>query len=164
MKKLFSSFKEFISKGNVLDMAVGVIVATAFGKITTALVNDVLMPVIGYLFGGTDAAKALNITLKPEVLDEAGAVVTPATVLGLGTLLNAVLDFLIIAFICFLIVRAFNKARELAEKKKKAEEAALAKAAEAEAAAKAAAAAAELSREEQLLTEIRDLLKSQGSR
>ena len=87
MKKFFGEFKAFIMRGNVLDMAVGVIIATAFGKITTSLVNDVLMPVIGYIFGGSDAADALNVTLRAAVLDAEGNVVTPASVLGFGTFL-----------------------------------------------------------------------------
>ena len=73
MKKLFAEFKAFIMRGNVLDMAVGVIIATAFGAITTTLVQKVLMPLIGCIFGGVDLDK-LNIVLKPEVLDEAGEV------------------------------------------------------------------------------------------
>ena len=64
MKKFFVEFKEFISRGNVMDMAIGVIIATAFGKITTSLVNDVFMPLIGYIIGGVDLS-TLNITLLP---------------------------------------------------------------------------------------------------
>ena len=75
MKKFFAEFKEFAMRGNVMDMAVGVIIGTAFGKITTSLVNDVFMPLIGLLIGGVDLGQ-LNIVLKPEVLDEAGQVVT----------------------------------------------------------------------------------------
>lgn len=157
MKKMLGEFKTFISKGNVLDMAIGVIIATAFGKITTALVNDVLMPFIGWIFGGSDATQALNITLKEAVLDAEGNVVTEASVLGFGTFLNTIIDFVIVAFICFLIVKSFNRAKEAAEKKKK----------EAEAAAAAAAAAAEAEKpkeptSEELLAEIRDLLKKQN--
>ena len=154
MKKMFAEFKTFISKGNVLDMAIGVIIATAFGKITTALVNDVLMPLIGAIFGGSSLTDALNITLKPAVLDPAtGEVITEASVLGLGIFLNAIIDFIIVAFICFLIVKAFNKAKEKAEAKKKAEE----EAAAAKAAAEEAAKPKEPTTEE-LLAEIRDLL------
>ena len=149
MKKFFKEFKEFISRGNVLDMAIGVIIATAFGKITTSLVNDVFMPVIGLIFGGSDATNALNITVKPAVLDEAGEVVKEATVIGFGTFISTIIDFVIVALIVFCIVKAFNKAHELAEKKKKAEEAAVEE------------APAEPSAEEKLLTEIRDLLKNQ---
>ena len=145
---LIAEFKAFIARGNVLDMAVGVIIATAFGKITTSLVNDVVMPFIGWLFGGVDAAAALNITLAPAVLDEAGEVLTPATVLGFGTFINTIIDFLLIALVVFAIVKAFNKAHEMAERKKKAEEEAAPPPADPEPSA-----------EEKLLTEIRDLLK-----
>ena len=72
---LIGEFKAFISRGNVIDMAVGVIIATAFGKITTSLVNDVVMPAISYFIGSADAT-SLNITLRPEVVDEAGNVIT----------------------------------------------------------------------------------------
>ena len=88
MKKFFAEFKEFISRGNVLDMAIGVIIATAFGKITTSLVNDVFMPFIGWIFGGVDLTERLNVTVTPAVLDEAGEVVKEANVLGIGTLLD----------------------------------------------------------------------------
>ncbi|MBQ4370555.1 MAG: large-conductance mechanosensitive channel protein MscL [Oscillospiraceae bacterium] len=147
-KGFFGEFKEFISRGNVLDMAVGVIIATAFGKITTALVNNVLMPFIGYIFGGSDATAALNITLKAAEVDAAtGEVIKEATVLGFGTFLSAIIDFIIVAFVVFCIVKAFNKAHEAAEKRKKAEEEA------------APEVPPEPSAEEKLLIEIRDLLK-----
>ena len=150
-KGFFGEFKEFITKGNVLDMAVGVIIATAFGAITTTLVNNVFMPLIGYLFGGIDLAK-LDITLRAAELNAAGEVVKEAVVIGIGAFLSAVINFVIVAFIVFLIVKAFNKARELAEKKKKDEEAAAEPEPEPD---------PEPSAEEKLLTEIRDLLKNQ---
>ncbi|MBQ9980901.1 MAG: large conductance mechanosensitive channel protein MscL [Oscillospiraceae bacterium] len=153
-KGFFQEFKEFISRGNVLDMAVGVIVATAFGKITTALVNNVIMPFVGWIFGGTDLSM-LNITLREAVMN-GEEVVKPAIELGIGTFISAIIDFVIIAFVVFAIVKAFNKARELSEKKKKAAEEAAAAAAE-----EAPAAPPEPSAEEKLLTEIRDLLKAQ---
>lgn len=147
-KGLIKEFKEFISKGNVLDMAVGVIVATSFGKITTSLVNDVFMPFIGYIFGGIDLS-LLNIVLRPAELDSAGEVVSEAVTIGIGTFLSTVIDFVIVAFIVFMIIKAFNKARALSEKKKAEEE------------AEAPAAPPEPTKEELLLTEIRDLLKEQ---
>jgi len=149
MKKFFGEFKTFIMRGNVLDMAVGVIIATAFGKITTTLVNNVLMPFIGWIIGDIDLSK-LDITLTPAILDEAGAVVTPAVVMGIGTLLTAIIDFVLVAFVVFLIVKTMNKAQSLAEARKKKEE---------EEAAPAAPAEPEPSAEEKLLMEIRDLLK-----
>ena len=141
-----SEFKEFISKGNVLDMAIGVIIATAFGKITTSLVNDVFMPLIGWLVGDVDLTK-YNITLSEAVMN-GEEVVKEAVVVGIGTFLSTIIDFILVAFIVFLIVKAFNKAKEKAEEKKKQEEE--------EAVVEADP---EPSNEEKLLMEIRDLLK-----
>lgn len=120
-KGFVAEFRDFIMRGNVIDMAVGVIVATAFGKITTSLVNDVIMPFIGWLIGDIDLSK-VNITLVEEVLNEAGEVLEPAVVIGIGTLLVTIIDFLIIAFIVFLIIKIMAKAKELAEAKKAKEE------------------------------------------
>lgn len=146
MKNFIEEFKTFIAKGNVLDMAVGVIIATAFGKITTSLVNDVFMPFIGWIIGDVDLAE-LNIVLSPAVLNEAGEEIEPAVVMAIGTFLSAVIDFILIAFVVFLIVKAFNKAKEKAEKK------------EEEAKEEEPAAEPEPSEEAKLLMEIRDLLK-----
>ena len=120
MKKLAKEFKEFIMRGNVLDMAVGVIIATAFGAITTTLVQKVLMPLIGCIFGGVDLDK-LNITLKAAVM-EGEEVVKEAVVMEIGTFITAIINFIIVALIVFLIVKAFNKARAAAEARKKKEE------------------------------------------
>ena len=120
MKKLFAEFKAFIMRGNVLDMAVGVIIATAFGAITTTLVQKVLMPLIGCIFGGVDLDK-LNITLKAAVM-EGEEVVKEAVVMEIGTFITAIINFIIVALIVFLIVKAFNKARAVAEARKKKEE------------------------------------------
>ena len=144
----FGEFKEFISRGNVMDMAVGVIIATAFGKITTSLVNDVVMPALGYLFGGMDFTK-WNITLAPEVLDDAGEVVTEAVVIGIGTFIATIVDFILVALVVFLVIKAINTAKDKAEAlagKKKEEE---------------AAADPEPTEDQKLLAEIRDLLKEQ---
>ena len=131
MKKLIEEFKTFIMRGNVLDMAVGVIIATAFGKITTSLVNDVFMPFLSWIFGARDMT-ALNVVVREAVMD-GDTVVKEAVTLGFGTFVGAIIDFILVALVVFAIVKAFNKARELAEaKKKKAEE-------EAAAAAEAAA-------------------------
>ena len=94
-KGFVAEFRDFIMRGNVIDMAVGVIVATAFGKITTSLVNDVIMPFIGWLIGDIDLSR-VNIVLVEEVLNEAGEVLEPAVVIGIGTLLVTIIDFLII--------------------------------------------------------------------
>ena len=121
MKKLVREFKEFIMRGNVLDMAVGVIIATAFGAITTSLVGDVFMPFISWIFGTRDMS-ALNVVARPEVKDAAGEVVQEAITIGFGTFLATVIDFILVALVVFAVVKAFNKAREMAEKNKKAEE------------------------------------------
>ena len=96
MKKFMHEFKEFAMRGNVLDMAVGVILGGAFGKITTSLVNDVFMPLIGTLIGGVDLGK-LNIVLKDAVMN-GEEVVAPAVTLGIGTFLTTVIDFILVAF------------------------------------------------------------------
>ena len=143
MKKLSAEFKEFITRGNVLDMAIGVIIATAFGKITTSLVNDVFMPFIGWLIGDFDLAK-LNITLSPAVM-EGEEVVKEAVVIGIGTFITAIIDFILVALVVFAIVKAFNAAKKRLEKKE-------------EPAPEEPAPEPEPSKEELLLTEIRDLL------
>ena len=121
MKKLAKEFKEFIMRGNVLDMAVGVIIATAFGKITTSLVNDVFMPFISWIFGARDMT-ALNVVVRAAETDASGEVVKEAITLGFGTFVGAIIDFILVALVVFAIVKSFNKAREAAEAKKKAEE------------------------------------------
>ena len=145
-------FKAFAMKGNVIDMAVGVIIGGAFGKIVTSLVNDIIMPPIGILVGGVDF-KDLKLVLQSsqeEVLNEAGEVITPAVAevtLNYGNFLQQTFDFLIIAFSIFCMIRIITKLGEMRKK-------------EEEAAAKAAPAPApKPSAEEKLLTEIRDLLK-----
>ena len=119
MKKFFEEFKTFISRGNVLDMAVGVIVGGAFGAITSSLVADVVTPLLAVLFKSPNP-DALNITLRAA--DEAAG--TEAVVLGLGTFIGAVINFLVIALVLFSVIKAMNKAKELAEKalKKQKEE------------------------------------------
>ena len=121
MKKFFEEFKTFIAKGNVLDMAVGVIVGGAFGAITSSLVGNVITPLLAWLFGAPNT-DALNITLRPEVLNAAGEVEKEALVLGLGTFVGAIVNFLIIALVLFSVIKAINKAKELAEKARKKEE------------------------------------------
>ena len=121
MKKFFEEFKTFISKGNVLDMAVGVIVGGAFGAITSSLVANIITPLLAWLFG-TPNTDALNITLRAAEMNEAGEVVKEAITLGMGTFVGAIINFLVIALVLFSVVKAFNKAREIAEAKKKKEE------------------------------------------
>ena len=124
-------FREFAMRGNVVDVAVGVIIGGAFGKIVSSLVGDVFMPVLGILTGGVDF-KDLKITLAEAVGE------TPAVTLNYGAFIQNVFDFIIIAFAIFMMIKALNKLKKPAEE---------------------VAAPAEPSAEEKLLTEIRDLLK-----
>ena len=112
MKKFFEEFKTFITKGNVMDMAVGVIVGGAFGAITSSLVSNVITPLLAWLFKAPNP-DALNITLRAA--DEAAG--TEAIVLGLGTFVGTIINFIVIALVLFAVIKAFNKARELAAKK-----------------------------------------------
>ena len=152
MKKFFSEFKTFISRGNVVDMAVGVIVGGAFGKISTSLVNDVIMPAVSMLMGGVDFT-AWKVVLKEAVMEMGadGLLVetAPEVAIKYGSLIAVIVDFLIIAFSVFCMVKLINSMKEKAEalKKKEEEEA-------------APPADPEPSAEEKLLTEIRDLLKN----
>lgn len=135
----FKEFKEFAMKGNVMDMAIGVVIGGAFGKIVTSLVSDIIMPLIGAVTGG------LNFTEWKWVIREAvmdgETVVKPALTLTWGNFLQVVFDFIIIAFCIFLVVKGMNK---LKKKEEPAPE---------------PAAPAEPSEDIKLLTEIRDLLK-----
>lgn len=115
MKSLFKEFRDFVMRGNVLDLAVGVIIATAFGKITTSLVNDVFMPFIGWLIGDIDLT-AFNITLaEAEIVG--GQIVKEAVTLGIGSFLATIIDFVLVALVVFLVVKAINKARDMTFKK-----------------------------------------------
>ena len=146
-------FKAFAMKGNVIDMAVGVIIGGAFGKIVTSVVNDLIMPTVGMLVGGVNFTD-LKLTMKeavPEKLNEAGEVIeaaVPAVTLNYGNFLQQTFDFLIIAFCIFLMVKGIAKLNNM---KKKEEEAP---------AEPTPAPEPEPSAEEKLLTEIRDLLKN----
>ena len=156
MKKFFSEFKTFISRGNVVDMAVGVIVGGAFGKISTSLVNDVIMPAVSMLMGGVDFT-AWKLVLKEAVMEMGadGVLVetAPEVAIKYGNLIAVIVDFLIIAFSVFCMVKLINSMKAKAEAMKKKEEE------EAAAAEPEAPAEPEPSNEEKLLMEIRDLLK-----
>ena len=143
IKKFTTEFKEFALKGNVVDMAIGVIIGGAFGKIVTSLVNDLLMPLIGALIGNVDFT-TLSATLRPAVMN-GEEVVKEAVTLNYGNFIQTTVDFLIVAFCIFLVIKLINKASNMV--KKPEEE------------APAAPAEPEPTKEEVLLTEIRDLLK-----
>ena len=141
---MLKEFREFISRGNVLDLAVAVIIGAAFGAITTSLVNQVIMPVVGLALGGVDFSN-LGIILKgggtyASVKD---AVAAGAPVIQYGAFLNTVINFLIIAFVLFLIIRAFNEMKRRSEKRVEPSE---------------PVEPPPPPAEERLLTEIRDLL------
>ncbi len=100
-------FKEFVMRGNVIDLAVAVVIGAAFGKIVTALVDKIISPLIGVMVGGIDFSK-LSLTLKAATVDTAGKEV-PAVVIGYGDFINTILQFIIIAFAIFIIVKMINK-------------------------------------------------------
>lgn len=121
MKKFLSDFKAFALKGNIVDMAVGVVIGGAFGKIVTSLVNDIITPLIGLLTGNISLAE-LKIVLAEAVLDAAGEVVTPELAITYGAFLQTVIDFLIIALSIFIVLRvAMNTRKKLEDMKKKEE-------------------------------------------
>ena len=143
MKKFFEEFKAFAMRGNVIDMAVGVVIGGAFGKITTSIVNDIIMPLISMLTGGINFSD-WKWVLKEAVLDETGAEIAAAVSVNFGNLVAVIIDFIIIAFAIFCMIKAMNKMHR-----------------EKEEAPAAPPAPPEPSAEEKLLTEIRDLLKEQ---
>jgi large conductance mechanosensitive channel len=129
---MLQEFKEFAVKGNVVDLAVGIIIGAAFGKIVTSIVNDVIMPPIGLLLGGVDF-KNLTVVLK-----EATSTV-PAVSVNYGAFINTIIDFVIVAFVIFLLIKQINRLKKTEAKKE--------------------AAPAAPPQDIVLLTEIRDLLK-----
>jgi large conductance mechanosensitive channel len=140
-----SEFKEFISKGNVLDLAIGVIIGGAFGKIVNSLVADILTPPLGLLIGGVKFTE-LKFTLKQAVMD-GEKVVSEAVTVNYGSFLQHIFDFLIISFAIFNLIRLVNTLRKRLEKQENEE-------------TQAPTPEPEPSKEEILLTEIRDLLKN----
>lgn len=138
-------FKKFISKGNVIDMAVGLIMATYFGAIVKSLVDDILMPPIGMLLGGVDFSE-IKLVIQEAVAESAeGAGDGMAEVaINFGSFINTIITFIIVAYAIFMVVKAYNKMKERMEKKEEEKPAEPPKP----------------SKEEVLLTEIRDLLKN----
>lgn len=157
MKKFFSDFKAFVAKGNVIDMAVGVVIGGAFGKIVTSLVNDIIMPLIAMITGSEKSLAELKYVIKEAVM-EGEKIVTPEVAIKYGNFIQLIIDFLLVAFCIFCILRTMMKvnaklhAKELAEAEaKKAEEEAK----------KKAEAEAEANKEtvEDILRDIRESLK-----
>ena len=144
MKKFFSEFKEFAMRGNVVDMAVGVIIGAAFGKIVSSLVNDIIMPLIGVVTGGMNFTD-YKLVVQKAVMD-GQEIIKPEVTMNWGAWVQTVVDFLIVAFCIFVMIKFINNLRKKAERQKEAE-------------AEPAPAAPEPTKEEQLLTEIRELRK-----
>jgi large conductance mechanosensitive channel len=136
---LLQEFKEFAMKGDVVDLAVGVVIGTAFGKIVTSIVHDIIMPPIGLITGGVDFS-AKKVVLRPEVRDAANNLVTPENAFRWGAFITNVIDFLIVALAIFAVVKLINRLRRAPQP--------------------APADPPPPTREEQLLTEIRDTLRS----
>lgn len=135
---LIKEFKEFATRGNVMDLAIGIIIGGAFGKIVSSFVADIIMPPLGLLVGGINFTD-IKITLKGPILDASGKISKEAVTMNIGNFIQAAFDFLIIALAIFFMVKALNK---LSRK------------------AKPEAPAPVISKEEELLSEIRDLLKN----
>ncbi len=133
---LFSEFKTFVSKGNVLDLAIGVIIGSAFGKIVSSFVADIIMPPIGMALGGVNFTE-LKTVLRHAVVDASGKVISPAVTVNYGNFFQNVIDFLIIAFVIFMAIKAINRFKRKEE----------------------VVVVVETPAEIALLTEIRDLLK-----
>lgn len=167
MKKFLEDFKKFITRGNVMDMAVGVIVGGAFSKIVTSLVNDILMPLVALALGGeTMAGLSLVLNGKPKYIEIDGVnQLNPEALLwNYGNFIQAIIDFLIIALVIFIIMRVFLKAKDKREQfEKKLEE--KRKAEEAQVVVEEVQAPVEEVKKptsEELLTEIRDLLANKS--
>ena len=141
---ILKEFKTFAMRGNVVDMAVGIIIGAAFGKIVSSLVNDVIMPPIGLLVGNVNFTD-IKITLRHAITATDGSVI-PAVTMQIGNFIQTLVDFTIIAFAIFMMIRTINTLN----RKTKAEE------------SPAPAAPPQPSNEEKLLAEIRDILKRQG--
>lgn len=148
MSKFLTEFKEFAMKGNVVDMAVGVVIGAAFGKIVSSLVDDLIMPLVGVATGGINFTD-YKIVLQKAVMDGA-EVIKPEVTLNWGTWVQTIVNFLIVAFSIFVAIKFMNRLRKRKDLEDKAE------------AATADAAVEAPTKDQELLTEIRDLLKQQA--
>lgn len=137
---IFSEFKKFAVRGNVIDLAVGIIIGDAFGKIVSSLVSDIIMPPIGLFISGVRFDE-IKLTIREAVLSPNGHVIKEAVTLNAGHFIQTIIDFTIIAFSIFLMIKLINKLRTKEEKQAEAQKP---------------------TKEEILLTEIRDILKSKS--
>ena len=110
---MVSEFKEFIARGNVVDLAVGVVIGAAFGKIVSALVDGIVMPLVGVMLGGVSVSD-WKYVLRPASVDAAGQPVAEVAV-AYGTFIQSAIDFLLIAFVIFLFLKAYNRVRKPAD-------------------------------------------------
>ena len=169
MKKLFKEFKDFISRGNVLDLAVGMIIGGAFTAIITALVTGILKPLIN-MIPGADGTSALQLVLRDAVVNAEGATVVEAVVLDFGAVISAIITFLITALVLFIIIKVINTAQKKAEEAKVAAKKAYEDKLISEGKLppreepKADEPAAPAPTQEELLAEIRDILASQNKK
>ena len=146
----WSDFKDFISKGNVIDMAVGVVIGGAFKDIVNALVNNIIMPLVGLLTGGKSVSE-LKYVIKEAVLDAEGAVIEAENAILYGDFIQKIIDFLLIAFCIFVVLRVMMKTKEKLEAMRKKEEE--------EAVAAPEAPAEPVETTDDILKDIRELLK-----
>lgn len=114
MKNIIREFKEFAVKGNVFDMAIGIIIGTAFSKVVSSLVSDMIMPLISYFTGGVNFS-ALSIVIKPEVKSADGAVIQQLESLNYGSFLQVSIDFIIVAFSIFIVIKFLNSLKRKAD-------------------------------------------------
>jgi large conductance mechanosensitive channel len=135
---IVKEFKEFAMKGNMLDMAIGIIIGVAFNRIVTSIVQDIFMPVIGYLVGGVNFEN-LQVVIQREVLDGTGEVVQELVAIRYGSFLQTLFDFMVIALTVFIVVKAINRMKKKSEDVKEPE--------------------VPTPKDIELLTEIRDILK-----
>jgi large conductance mechanosensitive channel len=131
---MFKEFKKFIMTGNVIDLAVAVLLAGAVGLVVKGFVSDIMMPIVGQFTGGVDFSN-LKLVLSPAVVDVEGAIITAENAIMYGNWVNSIINLIIVGFILFMIVKAYNKTKKPLEK------------------------ATAAPTQEELLTEIRDLLK-----
>lgn len=136
---MLKEFKEFALKGNLVDIAIAFVMGAAFSKLVSSFINGIVMPIVGLITAGADFGN-LKIVLKPNIVDSAGNIVQNEVAISYGQFINVTIDFLLVSFIMFLIVKAINKSKKKAAEEPKKEP--------------------EPTNEEKLLMEIRDLLKN----
>lgn len=148
MKKILGEFRDFIMTGNVIDLSVAVLLATAVGAVVSGFTQDIMMPIVGYFTGGVDFSD-MKIVLAAATLGEDGTVLTPENAIMYGKWINTLINLVIVGFVLFMIVKGYGKVKDALKKKQEEEE---------------APAAPAGPTQEDLLAEIRDELKSLNSK